>query len=169
MGLRSGPLVYHKSLPVLWLHGVCNQICRLSHHVEADKSRDLVGYCLGRVVERNARVPPVPCRSHQRVPRNHRRERDTHTHANITHNHAAAIQPRPLQRRVVQTTCRRSWGQSWPWTGRRANRAAGPGSARSTRPQTARAPAHPRTRAPAPQRQEASPARPHKQQKTRVG
>jgi len=32
----------HESLPVLWLDGVCNQIRRLSHRVEADESSDLV-------------------------------------------------------------------------------------------------------------------------------
>ena len=57
MGLRSGPLGSHGSLPVLWLDGMCNQIRRLSHRVEADESSDLVCYSLDRVVERKARVP----------------------------------------------------------------------------------------------------------------
>ena len=56
MGLRSGPLGYHESLPVLWLDGVCNQIRRLSHRVEAGESSDLVCRSLDRVVELIARV-----------------------------------------------------------------------------------------------------------------
>ena len=56
MGPLSGPLGSHESLPVLWLDGVCNQIHRLSHRVEADESSNLVCYGLDRVVERKARV-----------------------------------------------------------------------------------------------------------------
>jgi len=57
MGPLSGPLGSHESLPVLWLDGVCNQIHRLSHRVEADESSGLMCYSLDRVVERKARVP----------------------------------------------------------------------------------------------------------------
>ena len=57
MGPLSGPLGSHESPPVLWLDGVCNQIRRLSHRVEADEPSDLVCYSLDRVVERKARVP----------------------------------------------------------------------------------------------------------------
>ena len=53
----SVPLGSHESLPVLWLDGVCNQIHRLSHRVEADESSHLACYGLDRVVERKARVP----------------------------------------------------------------------------------------------------------------
>jgi len=52
MGPLSGPLGSHESLPVPWLDGVCNQIHRLSHRVEADESSDLVCYGPDRVVER---------------------------------------------------------------------------------------------------------------------
>ena len=57
MGPLSGPLGSHESLPVLWLDGVCNQIRRLSHRVEADESRNLVCYGLDRVVKRKLRLP----------------------------------------------------------------------------------------------------------------
>jgi len=57
MGPLSGPLGSHESPPVVWLGGVCNQIHRLSHRVEADESSNLVRYGLDRVVERKARVP----------------------------------------------------------------------------------------------------------------
>jgi len=57
MGLRSGPLGSHESPPLLWLDGMCNQIHRLSHRVEAGESSDLVCYSLYRVVESKARVP----------------------------------------------------------------------------------------------------------------
>ena len=57
MGPLSGPLGSHESLPVPWLDGVCNQIHRLSHRVEADESSDLVCYSLDRIMERKARVP----------------------------------------------------------------------------------------------------------------
>ena len=53
----SGPLGSHESLPVPWLDGVCNQMHRLSHRVEADESSNLVCYGPDRVVERKARVP----------------------------------------------------------------------------------------------------------------
>ena len=56
-GPLSGPLGSHESLPVLWLDGVCNQIHRLSHRVEADESSNLVCCSLDRVMERKARVP----------------------------------------------------------------------------------------------------------------
>ena len=56
MGPLSGPLGSHESLPVLWLDGVCNQIHRLSHRVEADESSGLMCCSLDRVVERKARA-----------------------------------------------------------------------------------------------------------------
>jgi len=55
MGLRSGPLGYHKSLPVLWLDGACNQIRRLSHRVEADESGDLVCHNFRLVVSKGCK------------------------------------------------------------------------------------------------------------------
>ena len=57
MGPLSGPLGSHESIPVLWLDGVCNQIHRLSHRVEADESSNLVCCGLDRVVKRKACVP----------------------------------------------------------------------------------------------------------------
>ena len=51
------PLGSHESLPVLWLDGVCDQIRRLSHRVEADESSDQVCYGLDRVVKRKASLP----------------------------------------------------------------------------------------------------------------
>jgi len=57
MGPLSGPLGSNESLPVLWLGGVCNQVHRLSHRVEADESSNLVCYSLNHIVERKVRVP----------------------------------------------------------------------------------------------------------------